>query len=250
MPTLAETIAGTGDPHQRTVRVQNYATGQGRELKAAGINLNFAPVVDLNFHIVNARDFSTRIYTRAISDDPETVRSVAADYCASLRAAGIVCTLKHFPGLGRVSGDTHRETAMLHAPVEALEKADWIPFRALAESGAFIMVGHVQLDALDPERPASISQAVIARLRSFAQRTVLITDDFSMLAVYRSREGIGGGSVAALNAGIDLILISYDFDQFYPAMYALLQADQNGRLQRDTLAESARRLALTKPSDR
>ena len=72
---------------------------------------------------------------------------------------------------------------------------------------------------------------------------VLITDNFSMAAVYRSSEGIDNGSIQALNAGVDLILISWDPDQYYPVMYALLKADKQGRLDREVLQRSDQRLA-------
>jgi beta-N-acetylhexosaminidase len=72
---------------------------------------------------------------------------------------------------------------------------------------------------------------------------VLITDNFSMSAVYRSREGIDNGSIAALNAGVDLILISWDSDQYYRIMYALLKADQQGKLEAEILRRSDQRPA-------
>jgi beta-N-acetylhexosaminidase len=248
MPSLATVINAANDAEGRRTAVQQYATAQGRELADAGINLNFAPVVDINFHVKSSRDVSTRIYERAISDDPETVSSVALSYCASLQATKVRCTLKHFPGLGRVSGDTHRESATLTASLADLERIDWVPFRALARSGAVTMVGHVHFAAIDNENPASISQPVIGLLRrELANDGLLITDDFSMLAIARGPGGLTGATVAALNAGIDLILISYDFDQYYPAMYALLAAERDGALRADALRESERRLALTKP---
>ncbi len=110
------------------------------------------------------------------------------------------------------------------------------------------MIGHVHLAAIDNENPASISPLVIGLLRrELAPDNTLITDDFSMLAIARNPGGITGAGVASLNAGIDMILISYDFDQYYPAMHALLQAERDGSLRPGVLRESDRRLALTKP---
>jgi beta-N-acetylhexosaminidase len=248
-PFLVEIVDKNTDPAKRDEAIRQYASEQGRELAAAGVNLNFAPVVDINFRVMNASDRSTQIYKRAISDKPDVVREVAATYCNALQATGVRCTLKHFPGLGRVSGDTHLEAASLNAPVAELEKADWIPFRALA-ANAVTMVGHAHLRAVDEQKPASVSKPVIAVLRQWAKDGVLITDDFSMGAIYWSAEGITGASVSALNAGIDLILISYDVDQFYPVMHALLNASCNGVLNAAALRESEARLALTKPADR
>lgn len=249
-PPLAEIVDSNGDPAKRKEAVQQYATEQGRELAAAGINLNFAPVVDVNFRVVNPRDLHTRIYKRAISENAEVIRDVAAAYCAALEATGVLCTLKHFPGLGRVSGDTHLETATLDVPVAELEKTDWLPFRALAATHAMTMVGHAHLMAVDDQNAASVSRPVIGILRQWADNRVLITDDFSMGAIYWNGDGITAATVDSLNAGMDLILISYDFDQFYPVMHALLKAAREGALDVAALRESEHRLALTKPMDR
>jgi beta-N-acetylhexosaminidase len=155
------------------------------------------------------------------------------------------CTLKHFPGLGRVFEDTHLAHANLATSVTELTNTDWVPFRAMMrESAAFVMLGHVRLRAIDSERPVSMSLPVIAGfLRGdWKYDGVLITDNFSMLAVYRSSVGMDNGSIEALNAGVDLILISWDSDQYYRVMYALLKADQQGRLNREVLHRSDQRL--------
>jgi len=155
------------------------------------------------------------------------------------------CTLKHFPGLGRVYGDTHVVGAELDVPAKELDATDWLPFRAvMTDSAAFTMLGHARLMQVDPNRPASFSQAVVHGLlrETWKHDGVLITDDFSMGAVTLSSEGAAGGAVAALNAGVDLVLVSYDPDQYYPIMQALLAAEGDGRLSRKTLAASDARL--------
>jgi beta-N-acetylhexosaminidase len=121
-----------------------------------------------------------------------------------------------------------------------------MPFRVLMrESRAFIMLGHVRLNALDRELPVSASPSVIAGMvrGEWKHDGVLITDNFSMIAVYRSAAGIEEASVTALNAGVDLILISYDPDQYYRVMYALLKADEQNKLSKEILQHSDKRLA-------
>ncbi|TMJ03488.1 MAG: glycoside hydrolase family 3 protein [Alphaproteobacteria bacterium] len=245
MPSLAEIVALHPDPAERQIAIRQYASRQGRELNDLGINLNFAPVVDLNHGIINPEDRLSRIGTRAISQDPAIVTDVARVYCATLMMTGVHCTLKHFPGLGRVYEDTHRVTAELSARAEELDASDWVPFRHLmASDAAFIMLGHVRLVAVDRDRPASFSNAVVDGLlrERWKHDGVLVTDDFSMGAVTHSREGVTGGAVAALNAGVDLILLSYDPDQYFPVMYALLRADGDGGLRSDMLERSDLRL--------
>ena len=245
MPPLAEIVALHTDHAERLLAVRQYAARQGRELAALGVNLNFAPVVDLDHGVVNPDDRLSRISTRAISRDPAIVTEVAELYCATLEMTGVHCTLKHFPGLGRVYADTHKVAAVLEASAQELEASDWLPFHKLmSNDAAFTMLGHARLTRIDPDRPASFSDAVVHGLLRGAWKHdgVLITDDFSMGAVTLSHEGVAGGAVAALNAGIDLILVSYDPDQYYPIMHALLAADRAGRLSQETLALSDKRL--------
>src|SRR5262249_50281298 len=86
-------------------------------------------------------------------------------YCSRLLAYGIYCTLKHFPGLGRVFGDTHRRAADLETSPDQLEATDWLPFRALmCCSGSLVMLGHARLSSLDPDHPASYSRTVVGEL--------------------------------------------------------------------------------------
>jgi len=245
MPTIAEIVALHRDPAERLLAVRQYAARQGRELKSLGVNLNFAPVVDLNHGVQNPNDRLTRITTRAISQDPAIVTEVANLYCATLLITGVHCTLKHFPGLGRVFEDTHMVVAELNAKADELEASDWLPFRQImSANAAFTMLGHARLAAIDPDRPASFSDAVVKTMlrETWKHDGVFVTDDFSMGAVTLSREGAAGGAIAALNAGVDLILVSYDPDQYFYVMYALLQADRDGRLSADTLKASKARL--------
>jgi beta-N-acetylhexosaminidase len=227
------------------VAIRHYAAHQGRGLSSLGVNVNFAPVVDLNHGLVNPEDRLLRISSRAISADPAVVTEVAGLYCATLMQTGVHCTLKHFPGLGRVYEDTHRVTAELSAPSRELEQSDWLPFRhVMAQGDAFTMLSHARLTEVDRDRPASFSDAVVKGLlrETWKHDGILVTDDFSMGAVTFSNEGAAGGAIAALNAGVDLLLVSYDPDQYFPMMYALLAAARDGRLRSDMLEASAVRL--------
>src|SRR6185295_17646921 len=244
-PPLATVVTGDAGPEAATA----YARLQGRALAAVGVNLNFAPVVDLNHHRVDPGDQYTRVYLRAISGDPQVVAEVAGRYCRGLAEAGVRCTLKHFPGLGRAVGDTHLQSVDLPAPVSELAQSDWIPFRTVMNEAGMVMLGHVRFTALDAQRPASFSQAVVADLlrTGWGYDGVLITDDFSMRAVYASADGLAEAGVRALNAGVDLILVSYDAPQYFTVMHALLRADRAGRLSAPALAASQRRLDRAAP---
>jgi beta-N-acetylhexosaminidase len=245
LPPLSEIAGQHADSAGRRKAVEDYAATQARGLADLGINVNFAPVVDVDHGIANPDDRMTRIHARAISKDPRIIADVAGTYCAQLLVHGVRCTLKHFPGLGRVFEDTHLHTADLDASPDQLADTDWLPFRSLmCCSDSLVMLGHARLVALDRRYPVSFSRSVVGDLLRTDWRYdgVLITDDFSMGAVVWSPQGIAGASVAALNAGVDLILVSYDADQFFFVMHALIEADRAGRLESDKLARSRARL--------
>ena len=253
LPPLAEVVSQASSPEDQHQEVQDYGNTHGRELAAVGINLNFAPVVDLNKGIVSVKDRLSLIYQRAISDDKAVVAEVAEDYCTALLREGVYCTLKHFPGLGRLDADTHLTSAHLDTPMAELEQDDWVPFQqVMKSSNAVTMLGHPILTDVDPEHPVSFSDAVVNGIlrQKWQHDGILITDDFSMGAVFNSRDGVAKATIKALNAGVDLILISFDGDLYYPIMAALMNAEQTDRLSAEQLAASRDRLQRHRPSAR
>lgn len=240
MPALSS-LVGAGDQRWRAHR---YGAQQGQGLSALGVNLNFGPVVDLRpAGADNPHDRLTLLSARTIAADPAIVGTVAAGYIDGLSERGVRATLKHFPGLGRVRQDTHLRPARLDESPATLA-ADWQPFRQLASHpGAAIMLGHVTLAAIDPQRAASHSAAVVdGLLRSeWDYDGVLITDDLNMGAVYDL--GVGRVASEALAAGVDLVLVSYDPRQVYRAVYAAAQALERGEIPLSRLQQSDQRLA-------
>ena len=242
-PPLAQIVRDKEERGAREAAVTAYAREQGRALAALGVNLNFAPVVDLDFGLRNPNDAYTRISRRAISSDPAIVAEVATWYCDGLAAEGVRCTAKHFPGLGRVFEDTHRDEGRLDAPLDELAQADWRPFRALLDHGVeVLMVGHVRSAALDPAGPVSTSRAAIEGLlrKQWGYDGLIVTDDMTMGAIYFGNDGSPQAAIRALNAGVDLLLFSFDGEQVYPALAALLRAHDT--LDSAMLAKSTDRL--------
>lgn len=237
-PPLSE-VAGNRD------RVLDYSRTQAKELAQVGVNLNFAPVVDLNQGVVNPNDQYSQIYKRAIAADPETVAQVAATYCRALRDYRVTCTLKHFPGLGRVQNDTHVEQADLVTPLNELVKTDWVPFRELMQdSQAFVMLSHAKLWAIDPQFATSFSEKVIHNLirQQWGFQGILITDDFSMRAVYGEVDGAEMATLRSLNAGTDLILVSFDHELYYELINAAINGYDQFQLKRDRIQQSQKRM--------
>jgi beta-N-acetylhexosaminidase len=244
-PTLGMLIAKLKTDDERQKAVRDYAEKQAHELDRLGITMNFGPVVDLRLGTPDRDDGETRLYWRAIDDDPYIVAKVAGWYCDTLTKFNIICTLKHFPGLGRVTRDTHVASGEITASQSQLELTDWLPFRrVMTQPGIATMIGHVRVDAIDRTTPASFSDAVINTIvrPRFENDGLLITDDFSMGAVTGSRDGLGGAAVKAINAGVDLILLC-SIDKHYDIlMSALIEADRNGEMTIARENESRERL--------
>jgi len=245
-PSLGTLVAKLKTDGEREKSVRDYAETQALELERLGVTMNFGPVVDLRLGSARRDDGETQLYWRAIDSNPYLVAQVAGWYCDTLTKFNIICTLKHFPGLGRVTRDTHVVTGEISASTAQLELSDWLPFRRLmGKPGIATMVGHVRITAADKETPASYSSTVInsfIRARTDGD-VLLITDDLGMGAVTRSKDGLGGVAVKAVNAGIDLVLLS-DAAQYYDTvMSALIEADTSNEIDQARQIETRERLS-------
>jgi beta-N-acetylhexosaminidase len=244
-PSLGSAIAGLNSDAEREMAVRAYAATQARELQTLGVNMNFGPVVDLQPSTIPVNDSGSRIHLRAISGNPELVAKVAAWYCDTLAEFDIICTLKHFPGLGRVANDTHVAAGTLTTAEAQLELEDWLPFLFLKNNQRFaMMVGHVHVNAIDPAVPASYSSQVIGMLLRSRWKVdgLIVTDDFGMGAILGSKDGIGEAAVKALNAGVDLVLLSNSDKHFDTVMTALIKADREDLIRKDLESETFRRI--------
>jgi beta-N-acetylhexosaminidase len=242
MPPLASLAALSAEARAR--KAEEFGKTHGRELASLGVTMDFAPVLDLKPKAKRSRlDLNTMTSERAISENPAVVTEIASAYVRGLEASGVGATVKHFPGLGRVRRDTHLVSADLDAPLDELEATDWRPFRdVLAGSNAELMIGHVGLTAVDPARPASHSKLVIEGIirKKWNYQGVIITDDLVMGAVYG--KNICTAVVEALNAGVDLLLVAFDSDQFYRIFACASEAFVQNRLDPDMLRDSEARL--------
>lgn len=249
LPALS-TLASLA-PNLRAEKAEAFGRIHGKELAALGINLNLAPVLDLRPEIKRNRfDFNTLIGYRAISDDPTTAADIALSYVTGLESAGVGAAVKHFPGLGRVRSDTHHFSADLDTSVEQLEASDWIPFRkVLGGSKAQLMIGHVTLTAVDPNRAASHSRLVVDGIirKKWNYQGIVMTDDMVMGAIYQ--RNVCTAVREALNAGVDLLLVAFDGAQFYRTLACAAAASAEGGLDIAMLRDSAMRLKRVLPID-
>ncbi|UWU77927.1 glycoside hydrolase family 3 protein [Bradyrhizobium huanghuaihaiense] len=242
LPALA-TLTGLA-PDEQQAKAEEFGRIHGRELAGLGVNLNLAPVLDLKpLQRRNRLDFHTLIGQRAIATDPVVVSTIASAYVRGLEGSGVGATLKHFPGIGRVRTDTHHFSASLNTPVKELEATDWQPFReVLSHSRSALMVGHVTLTAVDPDRAASHSKRVVDGIirGKWGYQGMVMTDDLVMGAIYQN--DVCKAVVEAINAGVDLLLVAYDGAQFYRVFACALEGSRQGRLDAAMLRASEARL--------
>lgn len=221
----------------------------GRELRALGFNLNFAPVLDVDTRVDNPV-----IGDRSFSADPYEVARLGRAYIQGLHDSGIATSAKHFPGHGDTNADSHLVLPRVELSQERLETVELLPFRAaiLAKTDS-IMVAHVSYPAWDSRinLPASLSRSIVTDiLRNELDYTgLIITDAMNMKAISSSFPS-GVAAKNAFQAGVDIILMPEDFPAAYAAM---LQAVRSGEIPVSRLDESVRRILTLKlqlPDDR
>jgi len=214
----------------------------GQELKAMGINTDFAPDADVNVNALNPV-----IGTRSFSSDPALVSSmVAAQVHGYQKDAGILSSPKHFPGHGDTATDSHTGIPNITHSRAQWEQIDAPPFKAAIRAGAdMIMSGHLVVPALDPSGdPATLSQPILTGILrgELGYKGVIITDSLAMQGV-RDRYGDAEVAVRAVLAGVDNLLMTPAMDASYNAVLA---AVHSGRISEQRLNESVARILILK----
>jgi beta-N-acetylhexosaminidase len=227
------------------------AHAMAEELHAVGINLNFAPCLDI---LTNPRN--TVIGDRSFSSDPATVTTYAGAFARGLRDAGVLPVLKHFPGHGSGSGDSHTAGVVSTPPLSDLMDSDLVPYRTLvAEAPVAVMMGHLEVPGLTGNNPASLSAAAVNLLRSGGYggpgfNGLVFSDDLSSMAAISSRYGVAEAVLRALQAGTDVALW-ITTDEVPAVLDRLESAVGSGELAMPAVEGSVLRLAGVKgPSAR
>jgi len=235
VPPLGLGMLHSRDPQRALQLAERYGRCTGREARALGLNWVLAPVCDVNNNPANPV-----INVRAWAEQPAAAAELVAAFCRGLQAEGVLGCAKHFPGHGDTSSDSHLELPLLPHDRQRLEAIELPPFRAAIAAGvATVMTAHLLLPALDPQRPATLSAAVLTGLlRQELGFNGLVVTDALMMEAISANYGPGEAAVLALEAGADLVLMPADADA---AIAALVAALQGGRLSRERLEASAQR---------
>ena len=233
-------IGSTCDPE----KAKEVGTTIGTYLSQSGFNVDFAPVAD----VVSAEN--AVIGNRSFGSDPNVVGTMVAAEVQGLQESGVSACLKHFPGIGDTTTDTHDEKTVSEKTLEDMQQNDLPAFQAGIDAGAdFVMVSHMSLpNVVGDDTPCSLSGTVISDLlrNQLGYDGIVITDALDMSAItdsYSSAEA----AVKAIEAGADMLLMPENFEEAYQGV---LEAVQNGTISEERINESLKRIYRVKYRDR
>ncbi|PZF79683.1 glycoside hydrolase family 3 protein [Jiangella anatolica] len=221
---------------------ERVAAEVGARLRAGGIDLNFAPVADVDSNTLNPV-----IGVRSFGFDPDIVARHVAAWVAGQQAQGVAATAKHFPGHGGTSEDSHLTVPSIDDPLDVIQTRDLPPFRAAVKADVkIVMTAHIRFPALDGDRPATLSRRVVTDVLrdELGYDGLVMTDGMDMHAISRT-VGHAEGAVLALLAGVDALCVggdTVDPGTVEAMAAALVQAVRSGRLPEERLAEAAGRV--------
>lgn len=205
------------------------------ELQSLGFTVSFAPTADVTFGAADPT-----IGSRSFGSDPDAVTELSQAAIRGLAEGGLAGSVKHFPGHGSVSEDSHYTLPVQDQSLEDLRSRDWVPFAETVEAGVpMVMMGHIDVPALDESVPSSLSEAAYDQVRQMGHEGVIVTDAMNMAAVVNNYGG-DEAAVRALAAGADLLLMPSSVSG---AHSAIISAAESGQLSEERLEEAAERVA-------
>ena len=236
----ATSIGETGNP----INAYNEGVRDANDLSYYGINLNLAPVVDVN------NVYNPQMYLRTFGNNATTVTQMAEAYLKGLQKSGkVLGTLKHFPGLGDVAADPHNSVPHLNRSESDLMKIDWAPYRAMIQQGNVysVMVTHEIVEAVDSSIPSSLSYKLVTGIlrNQLGFQGVIMTDSLTMegiLAYYTEAQA----AVLAVEAGNDVLMGASNPSDVAAMITGLKQAIESGQISQQRIDDSVRRILTMK----
>ena len=213
------------------------------ELNDFGFNMNFAPVLDINSNVNNPV-----IGDRSFGSNPGIVSKLGIKTMNGMRDNNIIPVVKHFPGHGDTSVDSHIGLPIVSKDLTTLNNFELIPFKeAIKNNADAIMVSHILLNKIDANNPASMSKTVITNIlrKSLNFTGVVITDDMTMGAIIKYND-IGKAAVKSFNAGSDIILVCHEYSNEIKVLNSLKKAVKDKTISESRLNESVYRILKLK----
>ena len=220
----------------------SLAKQSGTELKDLGFNINFAPVADLGL-----------TYGRSFSTNPDEVVRYASAVGKAYDEAGLWYSYKHFPGIGKTDVDLHADTSVVPVSKETLLNEDTKVFVDLIKQSKpntyAIMVSHAMYPQIDADHPSSLSKVLITDWlrKDMGYNGVVVTDDMDMGALAKHYT-FGDMAVQSILAGSDILLVCHEYEHMQEAYNGLMKAVKDGRISKERLDESVKRILLMKMS--
>jgi beta-N-acetylhexosaminidase len=221
-----------------------FAAALAAELRAVGVTLDFAPVLDVRTNPENRV-----IGDRALSEDADQVARLGAAIVVGLQDNGVAACGKHFPGHGDTAADSHAELPIVELPPDRIRRVECVPYRAAIAAGvAWIMTAHVLVPAFDGERPATLSRRIVGELlrEELGFGGVIVSDDLEMKALTSSWR-VPDAAVQAVAAGCDCVLVCGGGpDTQADVLESLVRAVESGVIPRARLDDTLLRLRRSK----
>lgn len=223
----------------------SYQVGEiiGRKLNIFGFNMNFAPVMDINSNPKNPV-----IGDRAFGDKADIVSKLGVQTMKGLQSQNIISVIKHFPGHGDTSVDSHIGLPVVNNDLARLKSFELLPFiQAIENNVDAIMIAHILLPKIDPINPSSLSKTVINDILrgDLGFEGVVISDDMTMGAILENYD-LGQAAVEAVNAGSDIVLVCHEFAKEVEVINALREAVETGTITMERVEESVYRILKLK----
>ncbi|ASK63992.1 beta-N-acetylhexosaminidase [Virgibacillus phasianinus] len=221
----------------------NVGTILGKQMKALGFNLDFAPVLDINSNPNNPV-----IGDRSFGDNPNIVTRLGIQTMKGIQNEGVISVIKHFPGHGDTGVDSHLELPKVNKSYEELSKLELVPFKKAISEGADVsMVAHILLPKIDEDYPASMSKEVITGIlrEDYDFDGVVITDDLTMEAI-TDHYSVADAAVQSVKAGADLLLVAHNPNLIAEVFDELKEAVEEGEISENRIDESVERITHLK----
>lgn len=220
-----------------------FALDMGAELRAVGINLDFAPCVDI---LTNPKN--QVIGDRAISTDPEQVAKLASALVRGYIKSGIIPCAKHFPGHGNTLLDSHEDLPVEDVDLDRLKNVELVPFKKVFRARLdMVMTAHIKFPQVDPQWPVTLSEKFLKGLlrQELRYRNIIISDDLDMQALAKNYP-VADIPVMALQAGCDILLYCNNFEHPRVALESLMKAFKDHKINAKQVDESYNRIVALK----
>jgi len=241
--TVFEGNSAIGRSDRPVEKALEFGEITAREMKLVGLNMNLAPVLD-----VQRGEVEKHLAGRSFGEEPDQVALLGRTVIAALQENGIMAVAKHFPGLGRTSVDPHFQLPRIDIDFDEMDAINLPPFRAAIDEGvSAIMTSHAIYPAIDPENPATLSPGILRNLlrQKMDFEGLLMTDDLEMGAIAK-HQSVAEGACQAFQAGADILLICKDQEKVLESINLLRRKLLQDEIKMERLDQSLGRIEKAK----